>query len=184
MTSILDAPLVFETRRNHGLEHATLHILSEKFPGRNMAGHSNPTGFVVFGDVPLEDVAKAATEALARLQGGERRLAIQYSAFVNEAFSTIHPGCGTNYLVAGAIGGTLAWLSIVGARTGRERRQRLLPAILMATFGFLMAQPVGPLVQERITTSADLGNMALDGVYALRPGLTRVVTRRRASLPA
>ena len=54
----------------------------------------------------------------------------------------------------------------------------------MATFGFLMAQPVGPLVQERITTSADLGNMALDGVYALRPGLTRVVTRRRASLPA
>ena len=171
MTSILDAPLVFETRRNHGLEHATLQILSEKCPGRTMAGPSNPTGCVGFWVVPLEEVAKAATEALARLQGGERRLAI-------------HPGCGTNYLVAGAIGGTLAWLSMLGARTGRERRQRLLPAILMATFGFLMAQPVGPLVQERITTSADLGNMALDGVYALRPGLTRVVTRRRASLPA
>jgi hypothetical protein len=163
MTSLLDAPLISRTRRNHALEHATLHILSEQHPARPMAGHSNPTGYLIFGDVPLEDVANAATIALARLQGGESRLAI-------------HPGCGTNYLVAGAMGGTLAWLTLLGARNSRERLGRLLPAILMATLGFMLAQPVGPLVQERITTSADLGGTVIEGVYALRRGLTRVVT--------
>jgi hypothetical protein len=171
MTSLLDAPLVYETRRNHALEHATLHILAERFPGRHLAGHSNPTGFLIFGDAPLEEVAKAATDALGRLQAGERNLAI-------------HPGCGTNYLVAGAIGGTLAWLAMIGARNARERTGRLLPAIAMATFGLVLAQPVGPMVQERITTSADLADIAIEGVYALRPGLTRVVTHRRASLAA
>jgi hypothetical protein len=163
MTSLLDAPLISETRRNHGLEHATLHILAKRFPGKHMAGHSNPTGFLIFGDVTVEDVADAATEALARLQNGERSLAI-------------HPGCGTNYLVAGAMGGGLAWLSMLGARSGRERMGRLLPAIMMATLGFVLAQPVGPLVQERITTSGDPGGMLIEGVYVLRPGLCRVIT--------
>jgi uncharacterized protein DUF6391 len=165
MTSLLDAPLISETRRNHAIEHATLHILSDRFPGRHMAGHSNPTGFLIFGDVPLEDAAKAATEALARLQQGERNLAI-------------HPGCGTNYLVAGAMGGGLAWITMLSARNRRERMERLLPAIMMATFGFVLAQPVGPLVQERITTDGDPGSMVIEGVYALRPGLIRVVTHK------
>jgi hypothetical protein len=163
MPSLLDAPLISETRRNHAIEHATLHILADRFPGRRMAGHSNPTGFIVFADVPLEEVAKGATEALARLQQGERNLAI-------------HPGCGTNYLVAGAMGGGLAWIAMLGARNGRDRMGRLLPAIVMATLGFMLAQPVGPLVQERITTDGDPGSMVIEGVYALRPGLVRVVT--------
>lgn len=163
MPSLLDAPLISETRRNHAIEHATLHILADRFPGRRMAGHSNPTGFLVFADVPLEEVAKGATEALARLQQGERNLAI-------------HPGCGTNYLVAGVMGGGLAWITMLGARNGRDRMGRLLPAIVMATLGFMLAQPVGPLVQERITTDGDPGGMVIEGVYALRPGLARVVT--------
>jgi hypothetical protein len=53
--------------------------------------------------VPVEDVANAATEALGRLQNGERNLAI-------------HPGCGTNYLVAGAMAPCLA--EPAGARSG------------------------------------------------------------------
>ena len=42
---ILDLPLILETRRNHALEHASIHLLSHKNPGKRMAGHSNPTGF-------------------------------------------------------------------------------------------------------------------------------------------
>lgn len=170
MTSLLDAPMISRTRRNHGLEHATLHILAKRFPGKSLAGHSNPTGFVLFGDVPVEDVANAATEALARLQSGERNLAI-------------HPGCGTNYLVAGAMGGTLAWMTLMGARSNRDRMGRLLPAILMATVGFMLAQPVGPLVQEHVTTSGDPGSMVIEGVYVIRPGLCRVMTHDGAALP-
>jgi large subunit ribosomal protein L3 len=36
---ILDLPLILETRRNHALEHASIHLLSHKNPGKRMAGH-------------------------------------------------------------------------------------------------------------------------------------------------
>ena len=163
MTSLLEAPLISQTRRNHGLEHATLHVLAQRFPGKPLAGHSNPKGFLIFGQVPVEAVAESAIQALDRMKAGEKGLAI-------------HPGCGTNYLVAGAFGGGLAWLSMLGARNNRERMSRLLPAILMATLGFMVSQPVGPLVQERITTSGEVSGLVIDGVYVVRPGLCRVAT--------
>ena len=50
--NLLNAPLISETRRNHALEHATLNILSARFPDRPLAGHSNPTGFFLLG--PLQ----------------------------------------------------------------------------------------------------------------------------------
>jgi hypothetical protein len=46
---ILDLPLILETRRNHALEHATMHILAAKYPEQHLAGHSNPTGFFILG---------------------------------------------------------------------------------------------------------------------------------------
>ena len=55
-------------RRNHGLEHATIHLLSQRFPGVFLAGHSDTQGFWLFGQVPLEAVAQAAQEALERLR--------------------------------------------------------------------------------------------------------------------
>ena len=47
---ILDLPFILETRRNHALEHATLHMLAHTHK-TNMAGHSNPTGFFIFGEL-------------------------------------------------------------------------------------------------------------------------------------
>ncbi len=44
---LLDLPYILETRRNHALEHATLHMLAREHQGP-MAGHSNPTGFFIF----------------------------------------------------------------------------------------------------------------------------------------
>lgn len=79
---ILDLPLILETRRNHALEHATLHMLARTYKG-NMAGHSNPTGFFLLGNFSTQDIWSNATEALERLRGGESGLAI-------------HAGCGTN----------------------------------------------------------------------------------------
>jgi len=54
----------------------------------SMAGHSNPTGFFLFGELPTEEVRAALNEAYSRLRSGESGLAV-------------HPGCGTN-LVATA----------------------------------------------------------------------------------
>ena len=60
MTNLLDSPVILATRRNHGLEHATIYILSGHFPGKALAGHSNPGGFFILGDVPTESVREAA----------------------------------------------------------------------------------------------------------------------------
>ena len=59
---ILDLPYILETRRNHALEHATLHMLARTHK-INMAGHSNPTGFFLFGELLTEDIRSALNEA-------------------------------------------------------------------------------------------------------------------------
>ena len=163
MNNLLEAPVISEIRRNHGLEHATLNILGKWHPNKPMAGHSNPTGFFILGDVPTESVRAAVTEALARMQNGEHQLAI-------------HPGCGTNYVVAGALAGTLSWLGMAGAKTAREKLDRLPVVILLSALGFMISQPLAPKVQEKITTSGDPGNMTIVDVYPVRPGVHRVVT--------
>ena len=72
---LLDLPLILETRRNHALEHATLHLLARSYR-TSMAGHSNPTGFFLLGDLNTEDVRIAVTEAYERLNAGESGLAV------------------------------------------------------------------------------------------------------------
>ena len=58
-------------RRNHGLEHATIHVLSRMRPRARMAGHSDPGGFWLLGELSSEDVYTAVEEALTRLRAGE-----------------------------------------------------------------------------------------------------------------
>jgi len=47
--SILDLKPISRARRNHGLEHATMHILGRKFPRVTLGGHSDPFGFAISG---------------------------------------------------------------------------------------------------------------------------------------
>jgi len=164
MANLLDSPFILATRRNHGLEHATIHILSGRFPGKALAGHSNPGGFFILGDVPTESIREAVTEALARLRNGESKLAV-------------HPGCGTNYVVAGALAGTLAWLGMTGAKSGRQRLERLPLMILLSMVGFIFSQPLAPVIQQRITTSGEPGSLAIVDVYRVRKGVHRIITR-------
>jgi hypothetical protein len=136
-------------RRNHGLEHATLHILSEHFPRTSMAGHSNTTGFWLLGDIPTETVQSGVEEALNRLRAGEKHLAI-------------HPNCGTNFVVSGTIAGLAGALAIFGAgKSWRDKVERLPLAATLATLGLIVAQPLGLLVQERITTSGEPGDLEI-----------------------
>lgn len=161
--SVLDAPFVSETRRNHALEHATIHILSARFPGRAMAGHSNPTGFFLMGDLPVEEVRSAVSEALARLQGGESRLAI-------------HPGCGTNYAVTGALAALLAIIGLTGTKNTRERLERFPLLMLFSMLAFVFGQPLGMALQKQVTTQADPDGLAIVDVYSVSKNVLRVVT--------
>ena len=44
-------------RRNHGLEHATIHVLSEANPRRRLIGRSDYGGFWLLGEVSTEELA-------------------------------------------------------------------------------------------------------------------------------
>jgi hypothetical protein len=142
---------VGSTRKNHALEHATLHILAAKYPHRRLGGHSNPTGFFVVGDVPLEAVAEAATEAMRRLRAGESGLAI-------------HPGCGTNLATSALVGASVGWLVMRGARSNVSRAMRLPIALMLAVAGVVLSRPLGPVLQQKVTTDADIGGLHVTDV--------------------
>jgi len=160
---LLNLPLILETRRNHALEHATLHILAHKYK-TSMAGHSNPTGFYLLGDIQLEDIATASIEAMTRLKAGESGLAV-------------HPGCGTNLAVTALLPATFAWAPIQGARSTRWRLLLIPLALIFAVFGYLLSKPLGPWLQKYITTEADLGNMKITDIRFVRKGLHRIITK-------
>ena len=165
--TILDIPVFSRIRRNHGLEHATINILSQRFPYRRLAGYSFPGGFFILGDIPTDDLREAVIQALARMNNGERYLAI-------------HEHCGTNYVASGFVAGLLAWLGMAGARGKRDKVERLPLVISLATIGFILSQPLGPKLQQRVTTSGDPQGMSIVDVFPIRLGqftLHRVVTQ-------
>ncbi|MFQ5813711.1 MAG: DUF6391 domain-containing protein, partial [Anaerolineae bacterium] len=90
--NILETPIIARIRRNHALEHATIHVLTEYKPRRDLVGRTTAWGFYLFGEVETEEVAVAVSEALARLRRGEHSLAV-------------HPRCGTNLATAGVLAG-------------------------------------------------------------------------------
>ena len=161
---LLDLPLILETRRNHALEHATLHILARKYQDQHMAGHSNPTGFFLLGNFQTEDVSSAATEAMARLLAGESGLAV-------------HPGCGTNLVVSALLPATFAWAPLRGARSTFWRVWLIPIAVVFAAFGYFLSKPLGPWLQKYITTEADLGDMQIVEVVSVHKGMHRIITK-------
>jgi hypothetical protein len=147
--SALDVSLVARIRRNHALEHATIHVLAEKHRSLRIVGRSTLNGYYLYGNLTTEAVIEAAQEAHSRLRAGEYHLAI-------------HPNCGTNLVTAGSLAG-LATFAVLG--NSKRRRIELLPsALLAATVALIVARPVGPRIQAHVTTLADLGDMTIKGV--------------------
>ena len=162
---ILEFPTYLSTRRNHALEHATIHMLARKYSDKNIAGHSNPTGFYLFGELSTEDIRSAIDEAMRRLRAGERELAI-------------HPGCGTNLATSMVLPMTLASVPFQGTRSNSNRRFLMLPvALTFGALGYVLSKPLGPWLQRHVTTEADLGNLQVKEIIPVRKGVHRIVTK-------
>lgn len=165
--SPLDLGILSLIRRNHGLEHATLNLLSIKVPDGSFSGHSDRKGFWVVGDVSTDLLLATSQEALARMKKGERALAV-------------HPNCGTNFVTAGVLAGSLAWLGTLGTANNFKKKLDRLPwLILLITGALIVAQPLGPKVQEKVTTSGAPGRLVVKQIIRYeRPGpvLHRVLT--------
>jgi Domain of unknown function (DUF6391) len=162
--SVLDIPPFLATRRNHAVEHATLKVLARKYDDRNLAGHSNPTGFFLFGDLATDDIRNAIDEAMTRLRAGESELAI-------------HPGCGTNLATSMVLPATLAWVPFQGTRSMRWRLLLIPVALMFAIFGYVLSKPLGPWLQRHVTTEADLGNLQVKEIIPVRKGVHRIITQ-------
>jgi hypothetical protein len=159
---LLDIPFISRVRRNHGLEHATLNILSEHHPKLSLGGHSDGGGFWIVGNVETADLQEAVHQALTRMRSGEAELAV-------------HPNCGTNFVTAGAMAGVAAsFVMITAGKRLRDKLERLPVAISMATLALMVAQPVGLNVQANITTSGVPGMLEVDGVMLTRERTMRV----------
>lgn len=147
---ILEFPLIRRTRRNHALEHATIHVLSRTHKGLRMAGRSSDSGFVLLGEVPTDHVEKAVDDALRRLGKGESALAL-------------HPNCGTNLVTAGALT-TLAALIGLGNRKRPITLDRISWTMTLTVLALVVAQPLGMTLQKHITTEGDPGDLEIVSV--------------------
>jgi hypothetical protein len=142
---VLEFPIVRRVRRNHGLEHATINVLTAKIKGLRMAGRSSDSGFVLMGNVPTAEVEAAVIEALGRMRKGERRLAL-------------HPNCGTNLVTTAAL---TTLTGLIGFR-GSSRPlslDRVSGIMMFMMLAILASQPLGMKLQEHFTTDGDPGEL-------------------------
>jgi hypothetical protein len=162
--SVLEIPVVSRIRRNHGLEHATMHVLLQRDPRLSLIGRSDWGGFSIYGEVNTAQLESAAREALARLRAGESDLAV-------------HPRCGTMLTTTGLLSGMAAFVAVgLGRARSRDRWSYLPETLLAATLGAIAAQPLGFLVQQYVTTSGDVRDMEITRVT--RQGSGRVPVHR------
>jgi len=146
-------------RRNHGLEHATIHLLTARRTRTLLVGRSDPSGFFLYGRVPTEAVEAAAREALVRLRQGEHHLAV-------------HPNCGTSLLTAGTLASGAVFFSVVGGRSDRwkDHLARFPLAVLLTTLALIIAQPLGLAIQRHVTTLADPEDLQIIEVRRINRG--------------
>lgn len=152
------AKIISRIQRNHGLEHATIHVLSTKQNNFSAQGHSGIRGFHlnIYGDVPENVVIESVEEAFRRMKNGEHELAV-------------HPNCGTVLLTTATMA-TVAAQAAFSVEHYRRKGSRFSPAfilnampsaILAAVVALILSRPVGLHIQRKYTTDGDLGDMQL-----------------------
>lgn len=151
--NILETEPIGRIRRNHGIEHATVHVLAEWDSQIQLVGRADSKGFNIYGDVDDDTLAAATVEALDRMKNGEGNLAV-------------HPRCGTQLVVAGLLTAAAAFIAL----GRRPRLSRLPDAIVATTLAALVAQPLGLTVQRTITTSPDVFNARYSGITPKKLG--------------
>ncbi len=144
----LRMPYILDTRRNHGLEHATIHLLNRQ--RYRLSGRSDHNGFIIVGEILTDKVRAAAEEALQRMKNGERELAI-------------HPNCGTNLLATAFLTTLVAFIGFGGGRRA-GLWDRFMSVMILSALAILSGPALGTALQRHFTTEGDLGAMVIVGV--------------------
>ncbi|MCX6055188.1 MAG: DUF6391 domain-containing protein [Chloroflexi bacterium] len=159
--------LVSQVRRNHGLEHATINLLAKKYTDSSFAGYSDRKGFWIVGDISTDTLLETTQSALQRLKNGEKSLAI-------------HTNCGTNYVTTGLLAAILVWVATFRNEKDIKKKIDRLPLLVMIIVGTMIAaQPLGPKVQEKVSTSGEPGRLKIKQIVRYErngPVLHRILT--------
>lgn len=141
-------------RRNHALEHATIAVMMERKAGRKFNGFSTDDGFFVQGVRSTGEVDSAAREALRRLRGGEKKLAV-------------HRNCGTTIVAANLLAAVFFLVALsVGLYLGWDVYLLVLGGVVLS---LLLRVPLSLLLQRFVTTDADLSNAEVGWVEPASP---------------
>jgi hypothetical protein len=152
LQSLLDIPYIRRVRRNHGLEHATIHLLSRKVPNLRMVGRSDGQGFWLYGEVDTETVEASVREALNRMRGGEHKLAL-------------HPNCGTNLVTVGLLGAAATIVALMGSERDEGGKLARFPLIVLGVMAAaLFGQPLGMQLQEHVTTLGEPADLQIKDI--------------------
>jgi hypothetical protein len=146
-------------QRNHALEHATINLVNQRYPGVQIIGLSDPAGFNLYTSLAVDKVAPLVGEALDRLKSGQIQLAL-------------HDNCGTNVVVTAMLT-TLATLLGMGRRTKRPLRrliERLPYAILLNALALFAAPSAAYWVQSKVTTDPHLENVEIGTLHTNHKG--------------
>ncbi|MCC6906113.1 MAG: hypothetical protein IT326_09745 [Anaerolineae bacterium] len=156
---VLNIPYVRRVRRNHGLEHATIHLLAARYPGLRIVGRSDARGFILIGDLPTEQVEEQVNRALARMRNGEHQLAI-------------HPNCGTNLVTIALIGAILTFTLMLGSeREPFFTRLSRIPLIALGIMGaVIFGQPLGMRLQQHVSTLGNPADLEIRSITRRRHG--------------
>jgi hypothetical protein len=128
--------LLHRTRQHHAIEHATLHMLTARHPGKRLAGYSDPLGFTILGELDEQSIRRGVGDALLRLQAREHSLAL-------------HPNCGTNLVTSAVL------VALVATFTGHKRQalERFVTTLIAVLPVILFARSIGFYLQGYTTTT-------------------------------
>lgn len=150
-TRIAPLSVLYHIRKNHAMEHASIHILTKSHPNIAFAGYSLIKGFWIYGQTELQDIQKAVEMAQARLKNGERQLAV-------------HPNCGTNIAVTGLCTAASSSLALMAESDEDSSFSRFSALTSAGLIGALIGRPLGPAVQKHITTDANVADLSIVGI--------------------
>lgn len=146
---VLNTAYIRRVRRNHGLEHATIHMLSRKIKNLSIAGRADGSGFYLYGEADTEKIREAADEALRRMKAGEHKWAV-------------HPNCGTGLVTTSLMTSLAAVIGLSGTKDDRREVANRLPLVMLLTIGALIvSQPMGLSFQEHFTTLGEPGDLEI-----------------------
>jgi hypothetical protein len=144
--------IISRVRRNHGLEHATLNLLAAAHPRQSFAGHSDGGGFWILGEVDTSELEQMTSLALKKLSSGQSKLAI-------------HQNCGTNLLVSGFAAGLAGAAAMIGVGSRpRDKIERIPLITTLSVIALILAKPLGPMLQEKITVSGKPGSLRISSI--------------------